>query len=59
MKSVPSYSRVESNFDLDEEINSATNETKKFIEEIKQSTDTDEQYKAILKACISEFVEKI
>lgn len=57
MKTLPSYSRIESDFDLDEEIDLAVKETKKFIKEVNETTDNDVQAKAILKACLSEFVE--
>lgn len=59
MKQCGSYSRVEDRFDLEEEITLAVKETLKFIEEVKKLTRTDEQAKAIIKACATTMIDNI
>ena len=51
--------RVEDRFDLDEEITLAVKETLKFIEEVKELTYTDEQAKAIIKACATIMIDNL
>jgi hypothetical protein len=59
MRQCGSYSRVEDRFDIEEEITLAVKETLKFIEETKQLTHTDAQFKAIIKACATTMIDSI
>ena len=59
MKDAGRYCPVEDKFDLDQEINLAVEKTKKFVQNIKDISETDEQAKAILKAIASEVIEGI
>ena len=67
MRDCGRYSRVsnetnqeaENNFDLDAEINNFVEKQKALIEEAEDVTLNDEQLKCILKAVLSEIIERI
>jgi hypothetical protein len=59
MKSTGRYCPVEDQFDLDQEINIAVDKTRKFVANIREITETEEQARAILKAIAETVIQEV